>query len=238
MTTKKRVTTTRRWSIQNIVTTIGLSLTAVGGAFGFGIHMGKTIFDKEKIECFKANETLLSHVIHREYTIDSLRGEIDRRDEKPLTTYDVFVNGRLGKGLDLNVDTDKKQRKWVDPVNEDKELCMTYPKGQLWGAVFITVGKPSATYPRASMDFSKYTKLVVELKGDKETKVQIGLKDNLDQDDGSETKVTLTLKETWETYEIDLKKFTSADLQHLYVLAEFVFEDGPQHLCVRKIQFK
>ncbi len=116
---------------------------------------------------------------------------------------------------------------------------MSYPKGQGWGTVFITVGEPAPLGKRKGKDFSLYTKLVLELKGRKKgTAVQIGLKDSQALDNGSETKVTLQLTEEWDTYEIDLKKFTGTNLKDLYVVTEFVFGDEPQSLCVRKIQFQ
>lgn len=151
----------------------------------------------------------------------------------------IFANSQFGKGFVFGVSTGKGVYNWVEPVNSKGELCMSYPKGQGWGTVFITVGEPAPLGKRKGKDFSLYTKLVLELKGRKKgTAVQIGLKDSQALDNGSETKVTLQLTEEWDTYEIDLKKFTGTNLKDLYVVTEFVFGDEPQSLCVRKIQFQ
>lgn len=149
----------------------------------------------------------------------------------------VLSNGKLGSGLDMLVATSEDKTNWVSFT--EKAICMSYPSGQEWGAVLITIGKPTNAF-RPSKSFSKYKKLVVELKGEKggET-VLIGLKDKNDPDDGSEDRTRLNLSNNWQAYEIDLQSnFGNTDLQNLSVVTEFVFERIPQNVCVRKIFFK
>jgi hypothetical protein len=158
--------------------------------------------------------------------------EISASQDNPI----VFLNGRLGSGLNMGVNTSGGRTDWVKASGN--EMCMSYPSGQSWGAVFITMGKPTQP-PRPSKDFSAYRKIVLELKGAKGGEaVLVGLKDNQDPDDGSEAKIRLNLTKDWGNYEIKLaENFHTADLKKLYVVTEFVFESQAQTVCVRKIQF-
>ena len=115
---------------------------------------------------------------------------------------------------------------------------MTYPADQSWGAVFITVGKPTQP-PRPSKDFSQFTALSVEMKGASggET-LEVGLKTNQQADDGSETKLPITLTPEWQTYVFPLSRFNGAQATQLYVVAEFVFSGSKaQTVLVRKVQY-
>ncbi len=57
--------------------------------------------------------------------------------------------------------------------------------------------------------------------------VEIGLKDKDDPDNGSETKIKQTLTNRWQPYTYNLSSFRTADLNHIYVIIEFVFS-GPR----------
>lgn len=147
----------------------------------------------------------------------------------------VFMNGRLGSGLNMGVNTSGGFTNWVVVSNN---ISMKYPGQQSWGSVFITVGE-STQPPRPARDYSKYSKILLEMKGEKggET-VLIGLKDKDDPDDGSESKLRLNLTNDWGVYELKIaENFVTANLKKLYVVTEFVFETKPQSIYVRKIQF-
>jgi hypothetical protein len=169
-------------------------------------------------------------------------GKAQTENSKPEKIYDsqnnsiVFLNGRLTSGLNMGVNSSDNQTGWVKII--DSSICMSYPANQIWGAVFITVGQPTHP-PRPARNFSTYNQLVLELKGQKggET-VLIGVKDNEDPDDGSESKIRLNLTKEWAEYRINLREnFKTAELNKLYVVTEFVFEDKPQNICARKIQY-
>jgi hypothetical protein len=147
----------------------------------------------------------------------------------------VFLDGKLGSGLNMGVNTSEGQTNWVSMNGVD--LCMSYPNMQKWGAVFITVGTPTNP-PRPSKNYSSFNRLILELKGQNggET-ILIGLKDNQDPDDGSESKVRLTLTNIWAEYSINVNDFQTAEMKNLYVVTEFVFENRSQTICARKIQF-
>jgi hypothetical protein len=137
----------------------------------------------------------------------------------------VFANGLLARGLDMGIDTSEMQRDWLKVPNGGP-LQMSYPPGQEWGACFITVGKPTPA-PRPSINLSFYSTLVIVMRGVVGgEQVEVGVKDSLDLDNGTETKTLVELSTEWETYEFPLAAFSSADLRALYVVTEFVF-DGP-----------
>ncbi|MFI5132147.1 MAG: hypothetical protein ACHQFX_19235 [Chitinophagales bacterium] len=162
----------------------------------------------------------------------------DKKNEKilpPEKNFIVLLDGKLGSGLDMGVNSAKGNTAWAN-LNGN-ELCMSYPGNQDWGAVFITVGKPSNP-PRPSKNYSNYNKLLLELRGDKgDESILIGIKDNDDPDDGSESHVRLSLTKNWAEYQISLSQFKTTDLERLYVVTEFTFETTGQRICARKIQF-
>ena len=58
-----------------------------------------------------------------------------------------------------------------------------------------------------------------------------------DKDDGSETRVPLTISDEWQTYEIPLSEFKTADLKQLYMVVGFVFLENAQTLSVRNVEY-
>ena len=96
----------------------------------------------------------------------------------------------------------------------------------------------NAMIERPSKDYSSYRSLKLELKGDKGGETFfIALKDAEDPDDGSESRVPITLSNTWKIYEIPLSEFKTANLKDLFIVTSFVFLDGKQNFSVRNIEF-
>jgi hypothetical protein len=122
----------------------------------------------------------------------------------------------------MGVDSSNGRTDWLS--NLDSNMRMSYPADQSWGAVFITVGTPTSP-PRASKDMSSFQSISMQLKGEHGGEsIQIGLKDADDPDNGLETKLTINnLSTQWQTYTFPLSSFTTANLQKLYVVTEFVF---------------
>ena len=101
---------------------------------------------------------------------------------------------------------------------------MSFPADATWSSVYITVGAPTDGI-RPYRGFSQFKTLTLELKGEHggET-VQVGLKDSTDPDNGKETTVTIdNLGTQWQTYNIPLSSFQTADKTKLYVVTEFVY---------------
>ena len=164
-----------------------------------------------------------------------------QRDSVPPATLGaeavVMELGRLTSGYDMGVNSSDARTGWL--TRGQGELVMSYPQGQQWGAVFVTVGKPRDV-GRPGRDFSGYKTLIVELKGEKggET-VEVGIKDNADLDDGSETKRQVRLTRDWQTVETPLSFFKTADRSSLYVVTEFVFsEEHAVTISVRRIALR
>ena len=136
----------------------------------------------------------------------------------------------------MGFDSSTKHKDWVKTVSD--YIRMEYPKGSTWGAVFVTVGEPTDT-SRPYIDLSDYKKVSLELRGEENGEtILIGLKDNTDPDDGSETKVRISnITTQWQTYEIELSRFRTANLHKLYVVTELVFERDPKILFLKNIKF-
>ena len=167
--------------------------------------------------------------------IGEIKEKIDSNKITPSNDPIVFMDGRLGSGLNMGVASSGGISNWVEVSGY---INMKYPAKQKWGSVFITVGEPTQK-PRPARDYSNYRKIVLEMKGEKGGEsILIGLKDKDNPDDGSESKARLTLTSDWATYELNLNEnFKTADKKKLYVVTEFVFESRPQSILVRKIQF-
>jgi hypothetical protein len=143
----------------------------------------------------------------------------------------------LGQGLDLFVDTDRQQRTWVSTSADG--LRAAYPPGQQWG--FLGAVLPGNTTPgsRPGRDLSGYRHLHVELLGSTGGEpVQIGIKDNTDPDDGSETRKSEVLSQNWRTFTYPLADFGSADLTRVYLVFELVFNGGTgRTVLVRNVRY-
>lgn len=119
------------------------------------------------------------------------------------------------------------------------------PGGQLWGAVFVTVGPP-VDRPRPAIDATGFDCLEVELRGVRgDERVLVGMKDACDPDNGGETKLEVDLAGSsdgeWQRYSFDISDF-SANPSYVYVPIEFVFDvepgqDPPQTIDFRNITF-
>jgi len=150
---------------------------------------------------------------------------------------DIYVGKRLSSEYDMGVDSSGGRTDWLSNLNGS--MCMAYPAGQSWGAVFITVGKPKDP-PRPWKDFSEFQTILIELKGEYGGEsVEVGLKDACDPDDGSESKIKISsLSADWLTYEFPLSSFQTANLKKLYVVIEFVFTSSTaQTVYFRNIKY-
>lgn len=146
-------------------------------------------------------------------------------------TY-VLTGSKLSSGFDMGLNTSNEKTNWL--INEDGFMSMSYPSGQSWGAVFITVGKPKDP-PRPYKNFSAFNTLTVEMKGAHGgEQLEIGIKSNEQPDDGSEKKIQVQLTSEWQPFSFPLNKFNGVDLNKVYVPIEFVFS-GPKE---QKVYFR
>jgi len=149
---------------------------------------------------------------------------------------DVYVGG-LEAGLAFGMETSGRQRQWL--TARDGSLALSYSAHQQWGVMFISVGPPAPPGQRPSLDLRAYRSLVVELRAAVDGQcVRIGIKDKYQPDNGSETSVQRCLTTQWSTITLPLTAFTGADLAHLYVVFEVLFQGSSSAtVYVRTIRY-
>lgn len=153
------------------------------------------------------------------------------------STRVIFDERGLSAFYDMGVDSSHKKRDWLELTEEGMQ--MAYPASQSWGTVFITVGTPVDS-PRPWKDFSEYSTLAVDLRGEVGGEsLEIGIKDASDPDTGRETKLLVSnLSKAWHTYEFPLISFNTAELDHLYVVIEFVFAGAsPETVYFKNVRY-
>jgi hypothetical protein len=115
-------------------------------------------------------------------------------------------------------------------------LHIDHHGGAAWAGIWLAAGTNSSD--RRSQDYSMYDTLVLELKGDSGgEKLLVNLEDIDDPADGSSTRYEIQLTDQWQTYEIDLDEFETANLSILSVPLGFVFLDEPVAFSLRTARF-
>lgn len=149
----------------------------------------------------------------------------------------LLIDGKVPTGFSF--DYASSTAYWSDVLYLEKDyLVIKYPENTYeWGSPYFLV---DALQGRVNeMDFSSYTKLLIEMKGEKGGEsFEIAMKDKTDPDDGTESRVRLVVTDEWKTYEIETNKFVTADMETIEVPMLFVFE-GPvgREIHVRSVQF-
>lgn len=146
-------------------------------------------------------------------------------DFSDIGKEEVVINGIVPKSIGVFTDSDKGFDQLKFEGNEDYIEFTIKPNLQ-WAAGMFIVDSLGRNV-RASKDFRDFKKISVELKGNKGgEKLQLALKDKNDPDDGTESRVDITLSKNWQTYTFDLRKnFPTANLKNLHQLAGFVVQD-------------
>ncbi len=165
--------------------------------------------------------------------------------------YEVLAEGRLNPlaRMGMGVDDSEQLRNWLSQA--EGSLSLAYPGRLGWGAVTVTVGGAPVPAPHPHQDFSSYSTLAVEMRGERGGEcVMVGIKDFDDPDDGSEPKVEQRVSGDWQTYRFELMASFSEprhparsplDLSRLYVTTEFVFPcvtNDAATIYVRGIRFE
>jgi hypothetical protein len=115
-------------------------------------------------------------------------------------------------------------------------LHIDYYGGAAWAGIWL--GSSSVSSNRQGLDYSTYDKLLLELKGDTGgEKILVNIEDAEDPADGMSTRIALQLSDSWQTYEIDLADFETADLSILYTAIGIVFLEEPVSFSVRTAKF-
>jgi hypothetical protein len=121
-------------------------------------------------------------------------------------------------------------------VRSGDSLHIDYQGGAAWAGIWLAAG--AGDLQQQSRDFSTYSTLLLELKGDTggET-INVNMEDRDDPADGTSTRIKLQLSDQWQTYEIDLTRFETADLRILLTPLGFVFFEEPVAFSVRTARF-
>ncbi|MBT8068733.1 MAG: hypothetical protein KJO09_15930 [Gammaproteobacteria bacterium] len=115
-------------------------------------------------------------------------------------------------------------------------LHIDYLGGVEWAGIWFGSGVSSMNY--WSRDYSMFDKLVLEIKGAAGGEIlNLNLEDKDDPLDGTSTKVSLQLTNEWQTFEIDLAEFETADLSILSVPLGFVFDEDAVSFAVRTAKY-
>ena len=136
----------------------------------------------------------------------------------------------------ISDDIDESMQQRVFDYNtleqSDNSMHISYPGTAEWAGVWI-FGNPS------NSDFSSFNTLQIELKGDLGgEKLLLNMEDIDDPQDGTSTRYELEITDQWQTYNIDLADFKTADLSKLSSVIGFVFlQDNAQSFSVRTIRF-
>ncbi len=173
-----------------------------------------------------------------------LLGVFDQPAQGSRANRDIFDQGPLSAYYDMGVDSwPEHKHDWV--AGDGGEMRMAYPNGQQAGAVFVTVGKPTQS-PRPWKDFSDFEMLSMELRGESgEERVEIGVKNRSDPDNGNEKRIVERLTKDYRPYRIRLDDLRSGHLRipeglkQLNTVVEFVFQ-GPraETIYARNIRYE
>lgn len=117
-----------------------------------------------------------------------------------------------------------------------QELKMDFP-AMAWSVFYFYVGQGSIDQI-VTKDYSSYKTLRLELKGaEGGEKIQISIKDETNPTDGSESKVPLTLSNTWEVYDIPLSEFKGTNLKKLFMPASIIVENDAVSVSIKNIEY-
>ncbi|MEQ1894224.1 MAG: hypothetical protein ABL998_16910 [Planctomycetota bacterium] len=157
-------------------------------------------------------------------------------NSSPAPVVVISAAGVLGEGLNLFVDTDRRQQAWVTVAGD--ALRAAYPPNQAWGFLGAALQGDATPGRRPGRDLSSYRSLEIDFRAESTATVQVGIKDAGDADDGTETRKTEVLSSEWRTYTYSLSDFRTADLTKVYLLFEVVF-NGPsgQVVFVRNVRY-
>ena len=132
-------------------------------------------------------------------------------------------------GLDSPFNSDFFQR-------DGDSLHINYRGGAAWAGIWFAAAADQTN--RLSPDYSMYSKLLLELKGDAGgEKIVVNMEDRDDPADGSSTRYELQLSDQWRMYEINLSEFETADLRILSVPFGFILFEEPVAFSVRNVRF-
>lgn len=148
--------------------------------------------------------------------------ELYNTDFSDVGQEEVVINGIVPRSIRVVTDSNLGFDQLKLEGNED-QIDFTIIPNLDWAAAMFIVDSLGQNV-RASKDFSNYTSIQLELKGENgDENLQLALKDKFDPDDGTESRVNMQLSKNWQTYKFNLREnFPTADLKNLHQLTGFV----------------
>jgi hypothetical protein len=203
------------------------------------------------------NHLLMLHydslrVLGRAFTQIAETGQLGGSEPIPRTPLDdwnanlgepnVVTDGRPALGVySLGASSDKSSLIQFDSIQlRETEIRFEFPGGANWAAFyFLSAGQVTAGSP--TVDFSAFSKLHLELKGDRGNEVvRAHIKDIDYPVISAPISVALTLSDKWQSYEIDLSSFEPIDLKRINLALAFAIEpaERPVAFSVRNARFE
>ena len=185
------------------------------------------------------NNTYLKNLRTQAINLKSLIEVYMNTNEKtiktPLGQSHILANGKsefheieIQDGADLN--------NWSE-IDSNK-INIRYPKELGYGVIRFVDSKIKNSLA-TRIDYSGYTSISLELKGDiGGESVFIAFLDTDDFADGSETRVPLVLSDRWETYEIDLDMYQATNFNALIESPVIVLLSEAVSFSIKNIEFK
>ena len=137
----------------------------------------------------------------------------------------ILVNGRVPLGFGILFA--KSSNDYYEGLNiEDDYAVVTYPENTFdWGSPYFTIEALNGRV--TEMNFTKYKNVILEMKGENGgEEFALMMKDKYDLPDGKESRVKITVTKTWETYEVPIDLFETADKKIIDTPQGFVFLGG------------
>lgn len=171
-----------------------------------------------------------------EQTRIDLSGILNSYDE--VNELNLIVNGQVPPNFTL-IYAQSRNKRFTAIEYEDGYVVLNYPADTfLWGSPYFTIDALNGRV--TEMDFSKYTKVILQMKGEKGgEEFFLMMKDKFDPPDGNESRVAIKLTDTWETYETSTSQFKTADMKIIETPLGFVFlGDTGLTIHVKSVKFE
>ncbi len=153
-----------------------------------------------------------------------------------IDVLNLLVNGKIPPDFGMIYAHSGKEL-YEGIVQEDEALMITYPEKMFeWGAPYFKINALKGRVKE--MDFTRYKNLSLEMKGELGgEQFTLMMKDKYDPPDGSESRVDITLTNTWEKFEVPIDQFETADKKIIEIPMGFVFiGDEGKTIYIRSIQ--
>lgn len=176
------------------------------------------------------------HMDFNEQTRIELSSILNTYDE--VNTLNLLVQGQVPPNFTM-IYAQSSDEYYSGIEFKEGYVELIYPANTFsWGSPFFWIDALNGRV--TEMDFSKYTKIILEMKGDKGgEEFYLMMKDKFDPPDGKESRVAIKLTDSWKTYEVSTDQFQTADMKIIETPLGFVFlGDTGLKIHVRSIQFK